>query len=202
MKTIALFGTSADPPHQGHCAILCWLATRFDHVAVWTANNPFKAHQTALADRFRMLELLIEDLDVPPGTVQLHPELSHMRSIISIERAKQKWPEAEFTLVIGADLVHQLPHWYQAADIFAAVNLLVVPRPGYHLSEEDLSELRQQGARVAIATMPKQYDVSSSQYRDDETAELPPAVKAYIEQNHLYSCPEDSREKLSVSRTM
>ncbi|MBD0267954.1 nicotinate-nucleotide adenylyltransferase [Pseudanabaena sp. FACHB-2040] len=197
---IALFGTSADPPHQGHCAILCWLATRFDHVAVWTANNPFKAHQTDLADRFRMLELLIADLNVPPGTVQLHPELSHMRSIISIERARQKWPEAELTLVIGADLVHQLPHWYQAQEIFEAVKILVVPRPGYSLADSDFKELQRQGAVVEVAATPKQYDVSSSQYRDAEAAELPPAVRAYIEQNHLYSCPEDSREKLSVRK--
>ncbi|MBD0334279.1 MAG: nicotinate-nucleotide adenylyltransferase [Cyanobacteria bacterium Co-bin13] len=197
---IALFGTSADPPHQGHCAILCWLATRFDHVAVWTANNPFKAHQTTLADRFRMLELLIEDLDVSPGAVQLHPELSHMRSIISIERARQRWPEAEFTLVVGADLVRQLPQWYRAQEIFAAVKILVVPRPGYSLADSDLMELQRQGAAVEVAATPKQYDVSSSRYREAEAAELPPAVRAYIEQNHLYSCPEDSREKLSVRK--
>ncbi|HEY9737890.1 MAG TPA: nicotinate-nucleotide adenylyltransferase [Trichocoleus sp.] len=202
MKTIALFGTSADPPHQGHCAILRWLTTRFDHVAVWTANNPFKEHQTDLADRFRMLELLIEALDVPPGSVQLHPELSHMRSIVSIERAKQKWPDAHFTLVIGADLVRQLPHWYKAQEIFAAVSVLVVPRPGYSVSDQDLGELQSRGATVEIAVMPQQYDVSSSQYRADEAATLPPAVQAYIEQNHLYSCPEDSRKKLSAPRKM
>lgn len=202
MKTIALFGTSADPPHQGHCAILCWLATHFDHVAVWTANNPFKTHQTTLADRFCMLELLIEDLEVPPGRVQLHPELGHMRSIISIERAQQKWPGAELTLVIGADLVHQLPHWYRASEIFEAVNILVVPRPGYCLDDPNLAELRQRGARVEVATLPQQYDVSSSRYREAEIAELPPAVQAYIEQNHLYSWPEDSRKKLSASTKM
>ena len=196
MTTIALFGTSADPPHQGHCAILTWLASQFDHVAVWTANNPFKAHQTSLMDRFRMLELLIETLAVPPGRVQLHPDLSHMRSIVSIDRAKQRWPDATFTLVVGADLVPQLPRWYRAQEIFAAVNLLVIPRPGYPLTEDDLMELRQQGATVAIATMPDRYDVSSSQYRQDDDIELPPVIQTYIQQNHLYSCPENSREKL------
>ncbi|MEM6592470.1 MAG: nicotinic acid mononucleotide adenylyltransferase, partial [Cyanobacteria bacterium P01_C01_bin.73] len=40
MTRIALFGTSADPPHQGHQAILTWLARRFNHVAVWAADNP------------------------------------------------------------------------------------------------------------------------------------------------------------------
>jgi nicotinate-nucleotide adenylyltransferase len=199
MTTIALFGTSADPPHRGHQAILGWLATSFDHVAVWTANNPFKEHQTDLADRFRMLELMIDDIEAPPGRVLLHPELSHMRSIVSIERAQQIWPGAEFTLVVGADLVPQLSRWYRAQDIFRAVNILVVPRPGYGLTQDDLMELRHQGARIAIAEMPHQYDVSSSRFRqEEEYASLPSVIQAYIDQNHLYSCPENSREKQPI----
>ena len=118
MTRIALFGTSADPPHRGHAAVLDWLATEFDHVAVWTSNNPFKKHQTPLHNRFHMLELLIGELTAPPGMVQVHPELSHMRTIVCIERAQQKWPEAEFFLVIGSDLVRQIPTWYRAEDIF------------------------------------------------------------------------------------
>nr|WP_197064754.1 adenylyltransferase/cytidyltransferase family protein [Leptolyngbya sp. KIOST-1] len=102
---VALFGTSADPPHRGHAAILAWLATQFDHVAVWTANNPFKAHQTDLGDRFRMLELLIDELDAPPQRVQVHPELSHRRTVVTLERARQIWPGARFALVVGADLL-------------------------------------------------------------------------------------------------
>lgn len=198
MTTIALFGTSADPPHQGHAAILTWLATQFDHVAVWTANNPFKEHQTPLGDRFQMLELMIEHLNVPPGQVQLHPELSHMRSIISIERAQQQWPGAEFTLVVGADLTEQLPRWYRAQDIFKAVKILVIPRPGYRLNEHSLAALRQAGAIIEIASVPKQYDVSSSRYREEARIPLPPAVQAYIDQNHLYPWPENSRKKLSI----
>jgi nicotinate-nucleotide adenylyltransferase len=200
---IALFGTSADPPHRGHAAILAWLATQFDHVAVWTANNPFKAHQTDLGDRFRMLELLIDELDVPPGQVQVHPELSHMRTVVTLERARQIWPRAQFSLVVGADLVEQLPTWHRVDEIFAAVNILVIPRPGYDLTEAGLANLRQR-TQVAVAAMPA-IDVSSSRYRqcDDDPnptspPKLTPAVQAYIAQHHLYPCPQNSNEPLTT----
>lgn len=199
MTRIALFGTSADPPHRGHAAVLTWLATQFDHVAVWTANNPFKDHPTPLSDRFQMLELLIDDLNAPAGRVQVHPELSHLRSIVSIERAKQRWPHATFALVIGADLVAQLPTWYRAEAIFAAVEIVVIPRPGYALTEAELQYLRQH-TRVTVADFPQPVDVASSSYRQtcDDIA-LTPAVQAYIDQHHLYPCPENSRKTLITS---
>ncbi|MGF1568604.1 MAG: nicotinate-nucleotide adenylyltransferase [Nodosilinea sp.] len=198
MTCIALFGTSADPPHRGHAAILTWLATQFDHVAVWTANNPFKAHQATLIDRVRMLELLISELDVPPGMVQIHPELSHMRSIVSIERAQQRWPGASFCLVVGSDLMVQLPTWYRATDIFAAVDILVVPRPGYAITEAGLSALGQY-TRVTVADLPQQIDVSSSDYRHgDEDLNLTPAVQAYIVQHNVYPWPENSPQTLTT----
>lgn len=199
---IALFGTSADPPHQGHAAILAWLATQFDHVAVWTANNPFKEHQTPLGDRFRMLELLIDDLAVPPQRVQVHPELSHMRTVVTLERSRQVWPQAELSLVVGADLVAQLPTWHRAQEIFAAASILVIPRPGYDLTEASLAKLRQY-TTVTVAEMPA-IDVSSSRYRQCDgipaatAPEIPSAVQSYIAQHHLYPCPQNSPAPLTT----
>ncbi|HSM81677.1 MAG TPA: nicotinate-nucleotide adenylyltransferase [Nodosilinea sp.] len=200
-RTVALFGTSADPPHRGHGAILAWLATQFDHVAVWTANNPFKAHQSDLGDRFRMLEILIDELAVPAERVQIHPELSHMRTVVTLERARQVWPQAKFSLVIGADLVEQLPTWQRVEEIFAAVSLLVIPRPGYDLTEARLAPLRQH-TTVTVAAMPA-IDASSSRYRQGDPAPpsataLTPGVQAYIAQHHLYPCPQNSTEPLTT----
>lgn len=197
MLRIALFGTSADPPHQGHCEILRWLATQFDHVAVWAADNPFKAHQTPLRDRAAMLRLMIKDLPVSSGRIALHDELSHSRTLMSVQRARQIWPEAELTLVVGSDLIAQLPRWYRARELFEQVKILVVPRPGYTPSDNDLKRVRQQGGYVSMADIPEQYDVSSTYYRQTEDAEaLPTAVRAYIDQKNLYPCAEDSKEKL------
>ncbi|MEM8807615.1 MAG: adenylyltransferase/cytidyltransferase family protein, partial [Cyanobacteria bacterium P01_G01_bin.38] len=62
VTTVALFGTSADPPHQGHHGVLTWLGQHFDQVAVWASDNPFKGNQSPLADRMAMLRLLVDDI--------------------------------------------------------------------------------------------------------------------------------------------
>lgn len=193
---IALFGTSADPPHRGHCEILRWLSTQFDHVAVWAANNPFKAHQSPLRDRAAMLRLMIQDIPAPVGRIALYEDLSHSRTLHSVEQARQRWPQGTLTLVVGADLLQQLPRWYQAQALFQQVNILVVPRPGYSLSEQDLMDVRQQGGTITVANVPATFDVSSTYYREtDDPSALPTAVRAYINQKKLYPCTESSREK-------
>lgn len=197
---IALFGMSADPPHRGHGKILQWLAQHFDHVAVWASDNPFKAHQCPLHDRAAMLDLMIHELPVPPGTVALHEELSDRRSLVSVQRAQTIWPHAELTLVIGADLVEQLPSWYKAADLFQIVKILVIPRPGYQPADPALAAIRQMGGECAIADTLKTYEVSSSYYRETEDPNaLPAAVSAYINERNLYPCTESSKEKQPIS---
>jgi nicotinate-nucleotide adenylyltransferase len=184
--TIALFGTSADPPTAGHQAILTGLAQQFDEVAVWASDNPFKSHQTPLEHRERMLQLLIEEL--PQRNVHLYEELSHPRALITVDRARMHWVNAELTLVVGADLVAQLPRWYQVEDLLHQVKLLVVPRPGYDLSKTALLPLRQMGATVAIADLAAPA-VSSTAYRECSDLEVvPPPVQAYIHQEQLYKC--------------
>lgn len=197
---IALFGMSADPPHRGHCEILRWLANHFDHVAVWASDNPFKEHQCPLRDRTTMLQLMIDDISVPEGKIELHEELSHRRSLISAHHAREIWPEAEFSLVVGSDLIEQLPRWYKAQELFQAVKILVVPRPGYDLTDADLEALRAAGGQAAIADIPETFDISSTYYRrTDDPDALSQSVRAYIDQHNLYPCAESSREKQPIS---
>ena len=196
MFNVALFGTSADPPTTGHQSILNWLAQQYDWVAVWAANNPFKSHQTPLEHRMTMLRLLIEAIDPPRHNISLEPELSHARTLMTVERAKSWWQDAELTLVVGSDLVTQLPKWYRVEDLLQQVKLLVVPRPGYPLQEVDLSELRQLGAKVTIADLTGP-DVSSTAYRANQDLEgIVPPIEAYIQREQLYTCQDAPRERL------
>ncbi|MBX2864483.1 MAG: nicotinate-nucleotide adenylyltransferase [Leptolyngbyaceae cyanobacterium MAG.088] len=191
---VALFGTSADPPHNGHRSIVATLGYQFDQVAVWASDNPWKVDQSPIAMRTDMLGLAISGLETP-GTITLHPELSHPYTAITLERAQRIWPQAEFTFVIGADLVKQLPHWHRSDDVIRWSKLLVFPRPGYELNEGDLAELRALGADIAIATPLSQHHISSSTLRQGcpkQPDEIPAVVQAYIQQHNLYPCPENA----------
>ena len=188
MNRIALFGTSADPPTAGHQTILSWLSEHYDRVMVWASDNPFKNHKTALKHRTEMLRLAIEEIDSGKNNISLDEELSDRRSLITVNKARKVWgKDAEFTLVIGSDLIKQMPKWYRVEELLQQVKVLIVPRPGYSIDKRDLDTLSQLGGEYAIATLnaPK---VSSTAYRLRRDKQvLTPAVKNYIAQKDLYS---------------
>jgi nicotinate-nucleotide adenylyltransferase len=181
---IALFGTSADPPTIGHQSILQWLSGHYDLVVVWVSDNPFKSHASSLDHRIEMVRILLEATDFPRSNVELHPEISNPRTLITLQRAQQIWQNANFSLVVGADIVAQLPSWYRAQELLAQVSIVVIPRRGYGLSPEQLASL---GKEVTIAdlTVP---GVSSSSFREykDRSCMLP-EVLDYIDRWGLYS---------------
>lgn len=184
---IALFGTSADPPTAGHQAILVWLSQNYDLVGVWASDNPFKQHHCLLPQRLEMLRLLIDEITTPKANICLREELSDRRSLNSVNRAQEIWGEqAEYTIVIGSDLVRQIQSWYKVEELLQKVKLLIVPRPGYQLDSQDLESLSNLGGDYKIAQfqVPK---VSSSGYRQngDQTM-LTQAVANYINTQNLY----------------
>ena len=190
---VALFGTSADPPTTGHLEILRWLSEQFDQVAVWAADNPFKSHQTPLEHRTAMLQLLIHDLACP--NVRVHPELSHLRTLITIERAQERWQGAELTLVVGSDAARQLPKWFRAAELLQLVKVLVVPRSGYDFQPHDFERLRELGAEVAIAPISVPA-VSSTAYREHrDLGGVTHSIQAYIDREQLYKCHAHKEEQ-------
>ena len=64
-KSIALFGTSADPPTIGHKKILEELSKIYAYTISYVSNNPTKKHKEDISIRSYLLKTLIEDLDNP-----------------------------------------------------------------------------------------------------------------------------------------
>jgi nicotinate-nucleotide adenylyltransferase len=199
---IALFGTSADPPTIAHQEIIGWLASQFDEVAVWAADNPFKVHGASLEQRSQMLKLLISELHPSISHhVQVNPCLSSRRTIETLDRAKEIWDDANFTLVVGADLVAQLPQWYRVSELLAQVKLLIVPRTGNEIAPASLKILAELGAQISIAPLATPV-ISSTIVRTNRSQSvsereshlspsesivgLTPAVARYIQQQELY----------------
>jgi nicotinate-nucleotide adenylyltransferase len=185
---IALFGTSADPPTVGHKAILQWLSEHYDRVAVWASDNPFKGQQTSLSHRMKMLRLSIEEIATPHNNLGVYEELSHLKSLISLEKAQKIWGDkAEYSLVIGSDLVNQIPRWYRAKELLKQVRILIIPRPGYAIAKEDLERLYNLGGVYSIANL-NTPAISSTAYREkrDKNVVTKP-VKDYIQKEKLYA---------------
>jgi nicotinate-nucleotide adenylyltransferase len=135
---IGLFGGTFDPVHLGHL-ILAEQGREQGHLdEVWfvpSAHPPHKREQplTRFEQRCDMLELataghphfrierIEKELPPPSYTVQTVSEL------------RQRHPDHEFFLILGADGLADLPGWYQPQQLVSQVGLLVAPRPGVSL---------------------------------------------------------------------
>jgi nicotinate-nucleotide adenylyltransferase len=190
---IALFGTSADPPTIAHQKIINWLADKFDAVAVWAADNPFKLHGATLEQRSQMLELLIAEMQLPLNQkAKVYRELSSQRTLESLITARSIWPDSEFTLTVGADLITQLPQWYRVSELLNQVELLIVPRTGNQIEPIDLQRLTDLGATILIAPLSTPAISSTTIRTSRSIVGMTPSVATYTQHHHLYQIPTHS----------
>jgi nicotinate-nucleotide adenylyltransferase len=186
--TIALFGTSADPPTQGHRALLEGLLALFPQVATWASDNPLKQHGAPLAARTALLQQLVAAIDDP--RLQVVPELSSPWALETLARARQRWPAAEPVFVVGSDLLPQIPHWRHTEAWLPGCQLAVVPRRGWPVAAADLRELEQRGGQLRVLPLEIPASASSDLRRDLATgqgaAALPEELWPVLLQHNLY----------------
>ena len=86
LKSVALFGTSADPPTIGHKKILEELSKIYDFTISYVSNNPNKKHKEDISIRSHLLKTLIEDLDNPK--ILFNQKVSSQWAVESIKNCK------------------------------------------------------------------------------------------------------------------
>ena len=189
INSIALFGTSADPPTLGHQALLKELTKIFPKVITWASDNPDKKHQIPLIKRTQLLRLLVTKISHPK--LELVQELSSPRTIHTLKKAFQLWPEASFSFVIGSDLAVQVPKWLNAKSILNKATIAIAMRDGWPISDQQLEEIKKLGGEVDLLPfrIPKS---SSSNFRERPQEGLIPEelLPILLEQN-LYGIADN-----------
>ncbi|MGE0786721.1 MAG: nicotinate (nicotinamide) nucleotide adenylyltransferase [Sandaracinaceae bacterium] len=134
MSAIAIFGGSFNPPHVGHVLAACWAmsAARFDALLVVpTVRHAFGKPLAPFAHRRRMAELAFGGL-VSVSVSDVESRLDGPSYTVStLERVQREHPSARLTLVVGSDLVPEIPRWHDAHRLDSLAERLVIPRPGY-----------------------------------------------------------------------
>ena len=188
-NSIALFGTSADPPTLGHEALLSELTKIFPKVITWASDNPDKKHQIPLLKRTQLLRILVKKISHPK--LELVQELSSPRTIHTLKKAFQLWPEASFSFVIGSDLAMQVPKWLNAKSILSKVSIAITMRDGWPISDVQLAKIKKLGGKIEILpfTIPES---SSSKFRERPQKVLVPQelVPLLLEEN-LYGLADN-----------
>jgi nicotinate-nucleotide adenylyltransferase len=182
---IALLGTSADPPTQGHKALLAGLLTLYPRVVTWASDNPLKHHIADLEERCLLLRSLVEAIGDP--RLHLAQELSSPWAVETLRRAQRRWPDCPLHFVVGGDLVPQVRRWRNVEQVLRACTLAVVPRHGWSLAAEDLEELRQRGGRIRLLPLRIPASASSRIRERADPAQLPPELLPVLLEHNLLS---------------
>ena len=184
INSIALFGTSADPPTLGHEAMLSELTKIFPKVITWASNNPDKKHEIPLLKRTQLLRILVKKISHPK--LELVQELSSPRTFHTLKKASQLWPEASFSFVIGSDLAVQVPKWLNAKSILNKATIAIAMRDGWPISDQELQEIKKLGGEIDLLPfyIPES---SSSKFRERPQADLvPQELVPFLLEENLY----------------
>jgi nicotinate-nucleotide adenylyltransferase len=187
--TLALLGTSADPPTAGHRALLEGLAEHYGQVVTWASDNPFKQHGAPLAIRAQLLEALVQDLRDP--RIRHNQAISSPRAIDTVTSAAELWPSHELVFVVGGDLAAQVPRWYRAAELLQRCRLAVVPRQGFPLDPEALATIEALGGQPEVVHLPVPATASSAIRRRPSPEQVPPALWAELVKHNLYGLGQE-----------
>jgi len=187
---IGLFFGSFNPIHIGHMIIANYMANHTYLDRVWivvSPQNPLKDKSLLINtyDRLEMCKLAFnDDAKIQVSDIELHlPQPSY--TIDTLTYLKEKYPEHEFTLIMGADNLNSLKKWKNYELILRDYKILVYPRP-----KEVFSDLSTH-PNISITETPIM-EISSTFIRNaiknnkDIRYFLPDSVLEFIESKSLY----------------
>jgi nicotinate-nucleotide adenylyltransferase len=184
VNSIALFGTSADPPTIGHKKILEELSKIYAITIGYVSNNPNKNHKEDISIRSHLLKTLIEDLDNPK--ILFNQCVSSQWAVESIKKCKRIYELNNLDFVIGSDLIKDIFHWKNFDKITDEVCFLVILREGYPVESNTLKMLETYRVKFKISNI-KIPNISSSKLRSNfNYSNLPTSLIDIVKKNNLY----------------
>jgi len=183
-KSIALFGTSADPPTIGHKKILEELSKIYSFTISYVSNNPSKNHKEDISIRSHLLKTLIEDLDNPK--ILFNQRVSSQWAVESIKKCKGIYKFNNLDFVIGSDLIKDIFYWKNFDKIILEVSFFIILREGYPVESNTLKMLETYKVKFKISTI-KTPNISSSKFRlNFNCSNLPSSLIDIVKKNNLY----------------
>ena len=160
---IGLYFGSFNPIHSGHLIIASHILNESDLKKIWfvvSPQNPFKESENLLNeyDRMHLLQKAIEDdprMKVSDIEFFL-PRPSY--TVHTLAYLKEKYPEHQFSLVMGSDSFQNLGKWKNSELIISDYSILIYKRPGFEIENN-------RGARIQIMNAPL-LEISATHIRE------------------------------------
>jgi nicotinate-nucleotide adenylyltransferase len=198
---IGIFGGSFDPVHLGHLLLAesCQEQAKLDKILfIPNSVSPFKQtlQHAPNQNRLEMLQLAIS------GHAAFEIDTSELDrggisyTVETLEHLKQKHPQDELFLLMGADSLAEFAHWKNPQRICELAEIVVVHRagsadPDWNVLAPFMSADQFAATKELHVEMPP-IGLSSREIRARVASEktiryrVPRAVEVYIEQHKLY----------------
>lgn len=186
---IGLYFGSFNPVHTGHLIIASHVVNQTDIQQVWlvvSPQNPFKIAAGLLNeyDRLHLVNLAIDDeTRIKASDVEFKlPRPSY--TIDTLTYLKEKYPQHQFSIIMGSDGFQNLPKWKNADLLMKEYPFIIYKRPGFDVTET-------WNAKVQILDAPL-LDISATLIRNNIREGksirylVPDKVKEEIERNNYY----------------
>jgi len=186
---IGLYFGSFNPIHIGHLIIANHVANHTELQQVWlivSPQNPLKPSSSLLNEyqRLHLVQLAVEeDAQLRASDVEFKlPRPSY--TIDTLTYLTEKYPQHEFSLIMGSDSFQNLPRWKNYELLIKDYSFVIYQRFGFEITD-DL------GAKLEILKAPL-LDISATEIRkairDGKTVRyiLPDRVREEIEKTGYY----------------
>jgi len=190
--TVAVFGGTFNPPHNGHLIVAESVrdTLRLGLVLfIPSARSPHKGMQSLAPaeDRLAMTRLAVEgnagftasDMEIARGGTSY--------TVDTLKEVSRLYPGSPVKLLIGADNLFDFEGWKSPREILNLADLVVLTRPGFDPPSAHSGFLE----RASVVTVP-QVGISGTdvrrrvKFKQSIRYMVPPAVEEYIRRRGLY----------------
>jgi len=184
---VAIFGGSFNPPHVAHQMVALYVLETAPVDEVWlvpAVRHAFGKSLAPFADRLAMCERAAAALGPRVRVSAIERDLGEeSRTLRTIRRLQQDHPATDFSLVIGADLLPEVPSWLGGAELQRTVPFIVVGRAGFPAADLHLP--------VALPAVSSRQVRAALAAGGDVGGLVPRAVLDYISTHNLYKAGEE-----------
>jgi len=178
---VALIGGSFNPPHIGHVLAAHYVRATQAVDEVWlmpTFRHPFGKPSVDYVHRLQMCERIAQDAAGWLKVSDVERVLGgDGRTVDTLEHLTRQHPGTHWTLVIGSDILKDLPHWKQFDRIEQLARVLVLNRAGFPSAQAV-------GPALAFVSSTEVRERLASGQRAGEW--IPRRVLEYVEAHGLY----------------
>ncbi len=191
MKNVGLFFGSFNPMHFGHLAVAEFFSKQSDLEEVWmiiSPQSPFKKVAELMENHHRLaiVELAIENNPKLKACIEEFDLPKPNYTVDTLKHIKIKYPDHQFTLILGEDNVSYFDRWKDYQKILDNFQIYVYPRSQ---SEQIPPELLNHPKIKFFEASP--FQVSGTKIREaiknkkSLTDLIPASVESYIQKNNL-----------------